>query len=155
MQLIGSFFEFANRVMSAAKQGKLPKDDSKKLERLLTRTAKRNTVLAKGILTALNAGGAKADDIKRFSQLLEKANDRISQDKNPFTDKENTEISDIFKSAYISTKAAHWFASQIDELVAEEIDEYIKGRRFLAVPTKKVVMFESAKKVEKETNKMV
>ncbi len=154
MRLIGSFFEFAERVMNAAKTAKLPKDDSRKLERLLTRTAKRNTVLAKGILSALNAGGAKEHDIKRFSDLLEKANERIVNDKEPFTGKENAEISDIFKRAYISTKAAHWFASQIDELVAEEIDEYIKGKRFLAIPSKKVVTFESARKTEKETNKM-
>ena len=154
MRLIGSFFEFASRVMDAAKSGRLPKDDSKKLERLLTRTAKRNTVLAKGILSALNVGGAKEADIKRFSELLEKANTRIMEDKDPFTEKEKNEISDIFRRSYISTKAAHWFASQIDELVATEIDEYIKGKRFLAIPSKKVVTFESPKRTEKETGKI-
>lgn len=154
MRLIGSFFEFASRVMDAVKAGRLPKEDSKKLERLLTRTAKRNVVLAKGILSALNAGGAKKEDIKRFSILLEKANERIAGDKEPFTAKEKDEISDIFKRAYVSTKAAHWFASQIDELVATEIDEYIQGKRFLAIPTKKIVTFESNKKSEKEKTKI-
>jgi hypothetical protein len=38
--------------------------DSKKLDNLLTRTGRRNTVLAKGILTALSAGGAGEADVR-------------------------------------------------------------------------------------------
>lgn len=137
MKLIGSFSEFARRVISVAKLGRLPRTDVKKLERLLDRTAKRNTILAKGILSALSAGGASEKDISKFSDLLEKANQRITEEKEPFADADKKEIAAIFKRAYISIKAAGWFASQLDELVAEEIEEFIKGKRSIVVPTKK------------------
>ncbi|MBS3067323.1 hypothetical protein J4450_01355 [Candidatus Micrarchaeota archaeon] len=137
MQLLGSFSEFTKRVVSAARLGRLPKHDIKKLERLLNRTGKRNTILAKGILSALSAGGASDQDINRFSDLLEKANHRITEDKEPFTEPEKKEIGELFKRAYVSIKAANWFASQIDELVAEEIEEFIKGKRSVVIPTKK------------------
>ncbi len=136
MQLIGSFSEFTKRVLAAAKTGKLPKSDVRKLERLFDRTAKRNTILAKGILSALSAGGASEQDIKKFSDLLERANHRISDDKDPFTDTEKKDVSDIFKRSYVSIKAANWFANQLDELVAEEIEEFIKGKRSIFIPTK-------------------
>lgn len=138
MQLIGSFSEFAKRVITAAKLGKIPGGDVKKLERLLNRTAKRNTILAKGILSALSTGGASEQDIARFSNLLEKANRRIIEDREPFTDADKKEIFAIFKRAYVSIKAANWFASQLDELVAEEIEEFIKGKRSVVVPTKEL-----------------
>lgn len=136
MQLIGSFSEFARRVVNAAKSGRLQRQDIKKLERLLDRTAKRNLILAKGILSALSAGGATDQEIKRFSNLLERANDKINNDKEPFTNSEKKEMMEIFKRSYISIKAANWFANQLDELVAEEIDEFIKGKRSV-VPAKK------------------
>ena len=125
-----------------------------KLERLLDRTAKRNLILAKGILSALNAGGAKDVDIEKFSLLLEKANERINTGKEPFTNVDTQELANIFKRAYISTKAANWFATQMDELLAEEIDEFIKGKRSIGVPTKKTVTFEDKPtQKEKATNK--
>lgn len=142
MRFIGSFYQFAQRVLQAAKDGKLPKNDAMKLERLLDRTAKRNLILAKGILSALNAGGAKEAEIARFSLLLEKANERITGGKEPFTSADTQELADIFKRSYISTKAANWFATQMDELLAEEIGEFIKGKRSIGVPTKKTVTFE-------------
>jgi hypothetical protein len=153
MRFIGSFYQFAQRVLEAAKKGGLAKNDVAKLERLFERTAKRNIILAKGILSALSAGGAKEADIQRFSALLEKANERISIGKEPFTPSDKQELSDIFKRAYISTKAAEWFATQIDELLAEEIDDFIKGRRAVAVPTKKVFTFGEKTKEEKATTK--
>ena len=142
MRLIGSFFMFTKRVMEAVRTGRLSKPDASKLSRLLNRTGKRNIILAKGILTALNAGGAKEEDIQRFSKLLENANDRISQDKEPFTEADKQNLEDVFKHAYISTKAANWFASQMDELLAEEIEEFIKGKRSIGIPTRKTVGFE-------------
>ncbi len=145
MRYIGGFFQFARRVIDAAKKGGLPQSDVKKLDNLLTRTGERNAVLAKGILTALSAGGASEKDVSRFGALLQAAEGRISQGVEPFNDAERKELSDIFKRAYISAKTADWFSSQIDELLAGEIAEFMSGSRRveIGVPAKKTVRFES------------
>ena len=145
MKFIGGFFQFARRVIDAAKSGGLSEGEIKKLDNLLTRTGKRNTVLAKGILTSMSAGGASETDISRFSNLLQNAEQRISQDKDPFTKSERDELQDIFKRAYISAKTARWFSAQMDELLAEEIHEFISGSRRvdIGVPAKKTVRFET------------
>jgi len=88
MRFIGGFFKFARRVMDAAKKGGLAVADLKKLDNLLTRTGKRNTVLAKGILSALTAGGSSDADVERFGNLLKNAEDKISNEQEPFTDSE-------------------------------------------------------------------
>jgi hypothetical protein len=144
MKFIGGFFKFARRVMDAAKKGGLAAADLRKLDNLLARTGKRNTVLAKGILSALSAGGASDKDVKRFGGLLKKAEDRIAGDKEPFTDSERNELNDIFKRAYISSKTTRWFTQQVDELLAEEISEFMEGTRRvdMGVPSKKTVKFE-------------
>ncbi len=144
MRFVGSFFEFSKRVLDAAKKGGLAPRELKKLDNLLTRTGKRNTVLAKGILTALSAGGASERDVSRFSGLLVKAEERVVADKKPFTDAERRELSDLFKRAYVSARTAQWFSAQVDELLAEEINEFISGSRRIdiGVPAKKSVRFE-------------
>jgi 3-oxoacyl-ACP reductase-like protein len=151
MKFIGAFFEFSRRVLNAVKAGGLPKRDVKKLDNLLMRTGKRNTVLAKGILTALSAGGASDKDVKRFGRMLRNAEDRIMQDKEPFTKAERKELSSIFKRAYISAKTTKWFQVQVDELLAEEITEFIAGSRRvnIGIPKKKSVSFE--RKTAKKT----
>lgn len=156
MKFIGAFFQFARRVLDAAKKGGLSAVDIKKLDNLLTRTGKRNTILAKGILSALSAGGASNDDIDRFSTLLQKAETRIADDKDPFTTGERKELSEIFKRAYISAKVARWFSAQVDELLAEEINEFISGSRRvdMGVPKKKSVKFETEEKKKKKTVKL-
>ncbi|MEW6748831.1 MAG: hypothetical protein AB1295_03950 [Candidatus Micrarchaeota archaeon] len=145
MKFIGAFFEFSRRVIDAVKAGGLPNRDVKKLDNLLTRTGKRNTVLAKGILTALSAGGASDKDVKGFGELLRRAEDRIMEDQEPFTASDRKELSEIFKRAYISAKTAKWFQAQLDELLAEEITEFIAGSRRvgIGIPKKKTVSFES------------
>jgi hypothetical protein len=50
MGLLGAFSEFSKRVVDTSKKGGLSPKDTKKLQNLLNRTAKRNTILAKGIL---------------------------------------------------------------------------------------------------------
>ena len=151
MKFIGGFFQFARRVLDAAKAGGLPQADLKKLDNLLTRTGKRNTVLAKGILTSLSAGGASDADIDRFSDLLQNAESRISEAKEPFTKAEKDEMLGIFKRAYVSSKTARWFSAQVDELLAEEINEFISGSRRveIGVPAKKTVRFETDTEKEK------
>jgi hypothetical protein len=144
MRFVGSFFEFSKKALAAAKKGGLTSRELKKLDNLLTRTGKRNTVLAKGILTALSAGGAGEKDVARFSELLLRAEERVLLDKKPFSDAERKELSDIFKRAYVSAKTAQWFSAQVDELLAEEINEFISGSRRIdiGVPTRKSVRFE-------------
>lgn len=156
MKFIGGFFQFARRVIEAAKKGGLPAPDIKKLDNLLTRTGKRNTILAKGILTALNAGGASDRDVARFGELLQSAESRIAQDTEPFSPEERKELSDIFSRAYISAKTARWFSAQVDELLAEEIGEFITGSRRveIGVPSKKTVKFEGVSKKDESKKKM-
>jgi hypothetical protein len=151
MKFIGSFFRFAGRVLEAAKKGGLPKMDLKKLDNLLMRTGKRNTVLAKGILSALSAGGASDKDVARFGKLLQNAEARIAENTEPFTSADREELSNIFQRAYLSRKVARWFSAQIDELLAEEINEFISGSRRveIGVPKKKSVSFEIEKQVKK------
>jgi hypothetical protein len=152
MRFVGSFFEFSKKVLAAAKRGGLSPKELKKLDNLLTRTGRRNTVLAKGILTALSAGGAGEADVSRFSRLLLKAEERVMADKKPFTDAERRELSDVFKRAYVSAKTAQWFSAQVDELLAEEINEFISGSRRIdiGVPTKKSVRFETGPEERKK-----
>ena len=141
--------------MDAAKKGGLAVADLKKLDNLLTRTGKRNTVLAKGILSALTAGGSSDADVERFGNLLKNAEDKISNEQEPFTDSERAELSEIFDRAYISSKTTRWFSMQMDELLAEEIKEFIDGTRRvdIGVPTKKTVKFETTKTPEKKDKK--
>jgi len=136
MKIGDAFLQFAQRVLSSAKKGGLGRTEHKKLDHLLTKAARRNAILAKGILTALDAGGASRADITRFAELLEKANQRILEDKAPFTPKESSELTDIFRRAYVSRKTSGWFSKHLDELLAEEINESIRGERTLAVPKK-------------------
>ena len=146
MKLVGGFYQFAQRVLEAVKKGGLGSQDSKKLDNLLTRTGTRNSILAKGILTAMSAGGASEKDVSRFGQLLHAAEQKIEQDREPFSKAEKDELQDIFKRAYVSDKAARWFSAQVDELLAEEINEFISGSRRmdLGVPAKKTVKFGKA-----------
>ncbi|MDD5340498.1 MAG: hypothetical protein PHV13_04585 [Candidatus ainarchaeum sp.] len=156
MRFVGSFFEFSKRVLDAAKKGGLAPRELKKLDNLLTRTGKRNTVLAKGILTALSAGGAGDRDVARFSGLIIRAEERVMADKKPFTDAERRELSEIFKRAYVSTRTAQWFSAQVDELLAEEINEFISGSRRIdiGVPAKKSVRFEKEAPEERKRAKI-
>jgi len=153
MKLVGGFFQFAQRVLEAVKKGGLGGNDVKKLDNLLARTGKRNTILAKGILTALSAGGASEADVSRFGDLLHTAESKIVEDREPFTKAERQELQDIFKRAYVSAKAARWFSAQIDELLAEEIGEFISGSRRIdmGVPEKKTVRFERAVSPKEES----
>jgi len=136
MGLGDAFREFAQRVLAAARRGGLSRTEHKKLGHLLTRTGKRNTILAKGILTALDTGGATRADIARFGGLLEKANHRILDENPPFTPRESEELTAIFRRAYISRKTTGWFSSHLDELLAQEISGSIKGEGRLGVPKK-------------------
>jgi len=128
MKLLGAFKDFAKRVLDAVKRGGLPKVDQIKLDHLLTRAGKRNLVLAKAILVALDAGGSSKKDIERFGSLLEHANRRILEDKPPFSKKEEAELAGIFRRASLSEKTRHRFTGNLDELLATQIKESIEGK---------------------------
>lgn len=129
MKFIGGFFQFAEKVLDSSKKGGLPFKDQKKLDNLLKRTGKRNTVLAKGLLSAMTAGGASENDIRDFGEILERAEKRIEEDKEPFTKKDSEDLSEIFKRSFISQKTEKWFHAQLDDLLAGEIKEFISGTR--------------------------
>ncbi|MBI5223731.1 hypothetical protein HY990_04890 [Candidatus Micrarchaeota archaeon] len=151
----GAFLQFASRVLEAAKRGGLRGKELKTLEQILAKTGKRNTIISKGILSALSAGGAQKRDIEVFGKILMNAETKIQEGKKPFTESEQREINDIFKRAYISSKTARWFSSQIDELVAEEINEFISGARGIeaAIPARKITKVEREVEPQPEERK--
>ena len=147
MEFFSSFTGFIKRVMQSVKKGGLGNDDTNLLNRLLQRTRKKNFILAKGILSALSVGGATKKDVESFGGLLEKAHNRIMKDREPFTKDDERKISEIFRKSLISEKAAKWFASNLDELVATEIEDFIRGRQIEV--SKKTVRFETNEKKRK------
>jgi len=148
MKFLGPFQAFAERVLDAVSKGGLSGPERVKLNHLLERTGKRNVILAKGILTALDAGGADKKTIERFGQMLDAANQRIMSDKPPFTKKDEAELAAIFRSASISGKTTKRFTRNIDELLAEQINESIRGRHRVSIGLlkKKAVQFEEREK---------
>jgi hypothetical protein len=69
------------------------------------------------------------------------AEDRIANEQQPFTQIEQKEITSLFQKAFMSAKTARWFSSQIDELVAQEIQEFLSGSRGVeaAIPSRKSI----------------
>lgn len=128
MKFVGSFFQFSRRVIDAAKKGGIGGEDLKKLDNVLVQTGKRDTILAKGILSALAMGGASALEVARFGALLKTAQQRILEDQKPFTSEENTEISTMFERCLISSKAARFFSTQMNALLADEVNDFIEGK---------------------------
>jgi len=149
-----SFAAFAKRVIDAAKKGGLAPRDLKKLERLLARDGKRNRILAAGLVSAMKAGGAK--EIEKVGDLFEKASERIEAGKPPFTDEDANALRSILKKAGVSEKTTRWVSKHIDDLLAEEIKNFISSGETekKIIPVKK---FESTnepgKKQEKKEEK--
>ena len=137
------FSDFTKRTLESTK-GKLTVKEQGILKRLLTRTNKRNTILAQGLLSALKAGGASKKNISRFSTLLETANNRILEGKKPFTQIDENELARIFKSAHLPKKAEARFKHNVgadqDELLASQLANSIKReeRRFEFVPERQI-----------------
>ncbi|MFA5076961.1 MAG: hypothetical protein WC488_00870 [Candidatus Micrarchaeia archaeon] len=121
MELRDSFKAFANRVLHAARMGQLAKKDIKTLERLILRTKKRNLVLSRAILASLSGGNESERDVKRFAHLLELANHRLAEEKEPFLAGESRELEDLFGRHSLSVNAARRFIFSLDELLAMEL----------------------------------
>lgn len=118
------FDRFTGKVMDATK-GKLSPGEAGILSRLFKRTKKRNLLLAAGLLSALKVGGATKRDIAEFSSILEKANDRILEGKEPFAKTDESALTRIFRDANVprgaEEKLKHNVQVDQDELLASEI----------------------------------
>lgn len=118
------FDKFTGKVMDAVK-GRLSATDAGILSRLFRRTKKRNVVLAAGLLSALKVGGASKKDIAELAAILEKANGRILEGKEPFTKADESALGRIFKNANVprgaEEKLRHNVQVDQDELLASEI----------------------------------
>lgn len=155
--VFSKFVEFSKKVMAAAKKGGLKAADLAKLGNLLKKTGNRNRILAQGILSALAAGGSSKEDIHKFGELLELANERIADGKTPFTSKQQEELNTIFARAYVSRKTARWFSLQLDELVAGEINDFLTSETKLrsAIPEKKTFKLQEKQKTTQQKEKKV
>jgi len=145
---MGFFDSFVKRVMDAAR-GNLNKEDSGRLKRMFGNAKKRNTILAKGILSALKAGKASQKDIQTFANMLDRANNRIANDKAPFSSSDEKELRKIFMHAGISEKAARWFSLQMDEFLNSEIEESVREKVPTIAPLKKTVKLDFAQKKQR------
>lgn len=112
---------FANRVVNAARMGRLGEKDIKALRHLLVKTGKKNLVLSRAILTALSGAEQSGGDVKKFAHLLDLASVRIGEEKEPFSESEKKELEEIFRRHSLSTGAARKFALGLDELLAMEL----------------------------------
>lgn len=121
MAIADSFKGFVNRVVHAAHMGQLGEKDVKVLRHLLTKTQKRNLLLSRALLSALSGNAQSEADVKRFAGLLDSANRRINDEKEPFSSEERTELEGIFKRHSLSLGAARKFALGLDELLAMEL----------------------------------
>ena len=139
------FDRFSGKVMDATK-GKLSPSETGILTRLFKRTKKRNIVLAAGLLSALKVGGATKRDIAEFSSILEKANERILEGKEPFTKSDESELERIFRDAKVpeaaEKKLKHNVQMDQDELLASEIVKSLS-----ATTSQKLGAFVPAKKI--------
>ncbi len=116
-----SFKDFANRVVHALRGGGLPGKDLRTVKRLLLKTEKKNLILSRALLTAFAGGEQSENDVTMFANLLDVANRRIMEDREPFSAEEKKELEEIFKRHSVSAKAARKFALGMDELLVMEL----------------------------------
>jgi len=153
------FDRFTGKVMDVTK-GKLSASESGILSRLFKRTKKRNLLLAAGLLAALKVGGATKRDIAEFSSILEKANDRILEGKEPFVKTDESALTRIFRDANVprgaEEKLKHNVQVDQDELLASEIVKSLSAttsqKLGAFVPAKRIpsVRFEEEEEERKE-----
>lgn len=126
MNIKDSFKAFANRVKHALRMGRLPEKDIKTVERLLAKTEKKNLILSRALLSAFAGGEQSEQDEKRFAHLLDLANRRLEESKEPFSSEEKKELEEMFKRHSLSAKAARKFALNMDELLALELSKQLE-----------------------------
>lgn len=129
-----NFKAFTKKVLSLLK-GKVSPDEITILSHLFDKTNRKNHILATGILSVLKVGGATEHDIKKFSTILDEANNRIMQDKLPFTKKAENELAKIFSKTKFPKKARRTFKHDLDIPLTSAIKENIQRKK--RIPRKK------------------
>lgn len=134
MDIKDSFKAFANRVTHALRMGRLGEKDIKVVQRLLVKTEKKNLILSRALLSLLAGGEQSEQDVKRFAHLLDMANRRMGEEKDPFSVEEKKELEEMFKRHSLSAKAAKKFTLGIDELLTMELKSQME--KDILVPRK-------------------
>jgi len=128
--MLDSLASFVRRVVNAVSVGiKLSDRDISRLKSLLLKTKRRYEIFAAAILSSLNAGGAKKEDIQDFAALLEKAEANINQGKPAFDLGMKKKLKEIFLKCRLSEKAADKFMIEFDALLGIEMKNQIVGER--------------------------
>ncbi|MEW6528566.1 MAG: hypothetical protein AB1391_01610 [Candidatus Micrarchaeota archaeon] len=112
--------------------GRSSERDVRIVQRLLVRINKKNLILAHALLSAITKGEHSEQDVKKFAYLLDLANKRIIENKEPFSTAEKEEIEEIFKRHLLSIKAAKKFTLGIDELLAMELNSKLEEKILLS-----------------------
>lgn len=121
MDVKDSFKSFANRVMHAARLGKLSERDAKMLSHLLNKTGKKYTVISSALITSLGEGERGGHDVEMFARILEAANRRIDEGKEALTSEEKRQLETIFSGHALSAKVAKNFMLGVDLLLISQL----------------------------------
>jgi len=114
MNILNLFSGFVKRVLKSTK-GKINGTDWKLLKHILNRNSERNLILARGLFSALNIHSPSKKDINTIRRILDNGNIRSFEGKEkPFTEKEKTVLSKIFKKYGLPQKVADWITVQKD-----------------------------------------
>jgi hypothetical protein len=128
-----SFMAFANRVMSAARVGRLGAKDVKSLEGLLSKAGTRNAILASAILSALSGSGDQKD-IGALAEILSRADGRIENGIAPLSPEDRKSLEEIFNRNMLSGGAARKFELSLDSLLLDEMKANMPQERKAAHP---------------------
>lgn len=128
--MLDSLSSFVRRVLNAVSIGiKLSDRDISRLRSLLLKTKKRYEIFAAAILSSLNAGGAKKEDIHDFAGLLEKAEENVNAGRSAFDLGMKKKLKDIFLKCGLSEKAADKFIVEFDALLGMEMKNQLAGEK--------------------------
>lgn len=128
--MLDSLASFVRRVLNAVSVGiKLSDRDVSRLKSLLMKTKRRYEIFAAAILSSLNAGGAKKEDIHDFANLLEKAEENVNAGRSAFDLGMKKKLKDIFLKCGLSEKAADKFTIEFDALLGMEMKNQLRGEK--------------------------
>ncbi|MGB9719510.1 MAG: hypothetical protein ACPL06_02870 [Candidatus Anstonellales archaeon] len=128
--MLDSLASFVRRVVNAVSIGiKLSDRDVSRLKSLLLKTKRRYEIFAVAILSSLNAGGAKKEDIHDFAGLLEKAEANINNGNAAFDLGMKKKLKEIFLKCGLSEKAADKFIIEFDALLGMEMKNQLMGEK--------------------------
>lgn len=145
-----SFRAFTNRVLNALRLGnKVAEKDIKILENILKRERKRSLILASALLSALNIK-ENEEEYKRFAQLIELANLRISENREPFTNEEIEELRNIFYRNNLNEKVVKKFLYSLTDSFTMELRDLMRNKNKIVKPKKEKDEEKKIETTEKE-----